>query len=126
MVNIEKQVTYWAESSKNDWRVAQQLIDNKEILHSMFFVHLTLEKALKANVCRYARDHAPYIHNLLALAEIASIPLTDEQVDLLSEINSYNIEGRYPNMVSIKPVLEDARAVLSEAKVLYEWLINRL
>ncbi len=123
---IQKQVTYWAETSEEDLRVAKLIIEEKGILQGLFFLHLTLEKALKANVCKYAKDYAPHIHNLLSLAKVASISLTDEQADLLSEMNAYNIQGRYPDMISIKPTLEEAREILSEVEVLYEWLINRL
>lgn len=123
---IEKQVAYWAESSKDDWRVARQLLDSKEVLHGMFFVHLTLEKVLKANVCKFTKDYAPRSHDLLTLAKRAAISLTLGQIDLLSEINTYNIRGRYPDTISPKPTLKDAREVLSEAETLYEWLINKL
>lgn len=126
MVDFKKQIVYWTETSKDDWRVAQQLLKSGEVLHGMFFVHLTLEKALKANICKHAESYAPRSHDLLSLAEKASISLTQEQVSLLSEINTYNIRGRYPDTISSKPALEDAKEILSEAEILYKWLIQRL
>lgn len=126
MVDIEKQVTYWRDSSKDDWRVAKKLIADKEVLHALFFVHLTLEKTLKAHVCRQTKDYAPLSHNLLTLAKLASVELSSEQEDLLSEINTYNIRGRYPDMPVEKPLLQEAKAVFAQTEDFYGWLIKQL
>ncbi len=53
MIDIEKQVAYWRHGAEEDWEVAHQLFDRGYIRHSLFFVHLALEKALKAHVCRH-------------------------------------------------------------------------
>lgn len=126
MVDIGKQVAHWRDSSKDDWRVARKLIADKEILHGLFFVHLTLEKAFKAHVCKQTKNYAPLIHSLLSLANLASIELTSEQGDLLAEINTYNIRGRYPGMPFEKPLLQEAREILDQAEDLYKWLIKQL
>jgi hypothetical protein len=52
MVDIQKQVDYWRDGSADDLRVAQKLIAEKEIRQGLFFTHLSMEKLLKALVCR--------------------------------------------------------------------------
>ena len=129
MVDIEKQVSYWKEVAADDWRVANKLIAGKEILQALFFVHLTMEKILKAHVCRRTQDYAPMIHNLLSLAQRASISLTPERKELLAELTTYNIRGRYPDMRGghlEKPTLQYAKSVLEQTKEMYEWLKNQL
>lgn len=41
-------VDYWKASSKDDLDTADQLFTSKKYHHSLFFVHLSLEKILKA------------------------------------------------------------------------------
>jgi len=98
MVNIEKHILCWRDSSAEDWEAANQLIDSGKIRHGLYFVHLMLEKALKAHVCKTTRDIAPRIHNLVKLAELSGLPFEQMQIDSLAEINPFNIEGRYPEM----------------------------
>ena len=88
MVDIEKQVSYWKEVAADDWRVANKLIAGNETLQALFFAHLTIEKILKAHVCRQTKDYAPMIHNLLSLAQRASITLTPEGRELLAELTT--------------------------------------
>ena len=71
MIDINKQITYWRESSKEDWEVALELVGNNRYRHGLFFAHLALEKILKAFVCKETNELAPKIHNLIILAELA-------------------------------------------------------
>ncbi|MFQ6100877.1 MAG: hypothetical protein ACE5OS_06530 [Anaerolineae bacterium] len=43
MIDIEKQIAYWQAGATEDWEIAQELISNKRVRHSLFFAHLTLE-----------------------------------------------------------------------------------
>ncbi|NCO95976.1 MAG: HEPN domain-containing protein, partial [Armatimonadetes bacterium] len=52
MIDVEKQVAYWRDGAKEDWEVAQELVDRGRTRHGLFFGHLALEKLLKAHVCR--------------------------------------------------------------------------
>lgn len=116
MADVEKQVLYWRNTSADDWRVARKLIADKEILHGLFFVHLTIEKALKAHVCKQTNDYAPLMHNLFSLAKLASIELTIDQEELLTEINTYNIRGRYPDIPIKVPSIQEAKSILKQAE----------
>lgn len=129
MVDVGKQVSYWKEVAADDWRVANKLLVGKETLSALFFAHLTMEKILKAHVCKQTQDYAPMIHNLLSLAKRASITLSSEQAKLLAELTTYNIRGRYPDMRGSqieKPTLPYARSLLKQTKEMYEWLKNQL
>jgi len=52
LVNIDKQVAYWRNGAVEDWEVAAHLLERGNVRHGLFFVHLAVEKALKALVCR--------------------------------------------------------------------------
>lgn len=126
MIDIDKQIAYWQNGAQEDWEVARELIDRGRIRHGLFFVHLALEKALKAHVCRQTRDLAPRIHNLVRLAELAAINASQEQVNTLAEMNALNIEGRYPESLLPRPTPVEAQAYLARAEEVFQWLIHLL
>ena len=124
MIDIDKQVAYWREGAQEDWAVAGDLIRDGRTRHGPFFAHLALEKALKALVCRRIRDLAPRTHNLVRLAEIAGLQLSENQIDVLAEFNVFNIEGRYPDALVLMPSKPEARTYMSRARELLEWLMS--
>jgi len=126
MIDIRKQIAYWRIGAAEDWEIAQELINSRRVRHSLFFAHLTLEKLLKAHVCRHTQDLAPRLHNLVRLAELAALSLSDAQIDLLAEMNAFNIEGRYPDLLMPPPSLDEARDYLRRAEEVYQWLMNQL
>ncbi|WP_051871165.1 HEPN domain-containing protein [Chloroflexus sp. MS-G] len=126
MINIEKQVAYWRDGAVEDWEIAQELIERGRTRHGLFFVHLSLEKLLKAHVCRHTQDLAPRLHNLVRLAELAALPLSQAQVDVLAEINAFHIEGRYPDVLIPPPSQDEAEGYLQRAQEIYRWLMKRL
>ena len=73
-----------------DWEVAQDLLKHRRTRHGLFFVHLALEKLLKAHVCHSTNDLAPRLHNLIRLAGLAKLTLTQAQLDILADINTFN------------------------------------
>ena len=125
-IDIDKLIAYWHDGAIEDWKVAQELINARRTRHGLFFAHLALEKLLKAHVCRHTHDLAPRIHNLIRLAEHASLPLTSEQIDILADMNAFNIEGRYPDSLAPPPSITEAADYLQRALEVYKWLINQL
>jgi HEPN domain-containing protein len=110
--------------AEEDWGVACDLVDRTRVRHGLFFANLALEKAMKALVCRKTRDIAPRMHNLVRLAEVAGLKLQPSQLDVLAEMNSFNIEGRYPDSPSAPPSLLEARGYLKKAEEVFQWLMH--
>jgi len=90
MVNIDKHISHWRNGAEEDFEVADQLIRSGKIRHGLFFLHLTLEKILKAHVCLNSGDIAPNLHNLSRLAELSGITFRQEHSDFLAEMNPLN------------------------------------
>ena len=59
------------------------------------------------------------------LSELAGIALNSDQADLLAEMNSFNIEGRYPEGLVALPTKEEALSYIVRAGMVYEWLITQ-
>lgn len=126
MLDIEKQVTFWRDGAQEDLTVAQELLERGRSRHGLFFLHLALEKLLKAHVCRQTRDLAPRLHNLVRLAELAELPLSESQKDTLAEMNPFAIAGRYPDSPFPLPAPEAASDYGHRVQEVFACLIHLL
>lgn len=48
----------------------------------------------------------------------------DLAMDILAEMNSFNIEGRYPDTLSPPPSQEEAQHYMTQAEEVFQWLIS--
>ena len=126
MINVDKHIHYWKNSAEEDLSAAENLITAKKIRHGLFFLHLALEKALKAVLCKQIKDIPPRTHNLVRLSELMTLKLNDEQIDFLTEMNPFNMEGRYPENLVVPPSQKEAENYLNKSTGFYRWLINQL
>lgn len=86
---------FWHEGADDALATAQALMDAKRYHHALFFCHLAIEKILKAKIVVVTQEPPLPIHDLLRLAEISRLTMTDEQVLWLREIDKFNIAARY-------------------------------
>ena len=126
MINIEKQIEHWRKTSLEELEAAHVLLEKKHIRQGLFWAHLTLEKMLKAHVCKQTRDLAPRIHNLVRLGELARLDLSNDVVDFLSDINEFNMEGRYLEYLGSVPDMKEANVIMNRVEELMEWLNEKL
>ena len=126
MVDTREHIAYWRDGAKEDWEVANQLVDVGKTRHGMFFAHLALEKLLKAHICKKTGKLAPKIHNLVRLAEMAGLQFKPEDVDTLAEMNEFNIEGRYPITFVSPPTKKESLEYMKKAEGIFEWLTQKL
>lgn len=94
----DEHVTYWLESAKHDLDTAESLLGLSKFDWSLFIGHLVIEKTLKAIfVNKNDNKVPPKTHNLLKLAELSFLELTENQKVFLGEVNDFNLETRYPD-----------------------------
>ena len=125
MLDISKQIAHWQRGAEEDWDVAQSLVLQGKLRHGLFFAHLACEKQLKALVCKETQQLAPPMHNLIRLSDKAGLSLDDEQRDLLAEVNEFNIEGRYPELLLPLPTRLEAEQYMARISEVLQCL-NRL
>jgi len=125
-IDVEKHVNYWREEALDSWKDVQHNIKGARVQIALFSTHLTIEKILKAHVVKQTKKFPPMIHNLTSLAKIANLTLTVEQIELLTILNPMNIETRYPGVARRKPTQKEAESIIKRAKVVFEWLIEKL
>lgn len=123
-------VNYWATIADKDWIAVGHLFEKGDYLHSLFFAHLVLEKMLKAHFVKdNISDFPPKTHNLLFLVSQTTLSPTVNHLRLLSQVNQFQLDGRYPdyglNMFKIasKSYTESLLAEIEEIKI---WLASNL
>ena len=126
MLNIPKQIEYWVRSAEEDFEVGSNLIKAGKIRHGMFFIHLAMEKILKACVCKNQKKTPPKIHNLINLYELAGLEKNTERQDALGALNRFCLEGRYPKQWPTIQDKKEAGRYLKMAEQLTEWLKKQL
>ena len=123
-MDIEKQMAYWRSGATEDWEAGLTLIRDGKTRHGLFFAHLALEKALKALVIRETKEVAPRIHNLVRLAELARLNLSDSEIDILADMNQFQMEGRYPESPPAMLKQKEAEIYIETSRELFQWLMN--
>jgi len=97
-MNIDEHINYWLKSAKNDMDVAESLFKSQKYDWCLFIGHLVLEKTFKALYVKNNENKIPpRIHNLVKLAEMSFLILSDKQKYFLDEVNDFNLEIRYPD-----------------------------
>jgi HEPN domain-containing protein len=94
-INIEKIYNHWLNTSDKDSVTMINLYKSKDYHWALFMGHIVLEKLLKACVVKKIADHAPFTHDLSKLAQISGLPFSEEHLDWLDTISTFNINARY-------------------------------
>ena len=92
----KKLVNYWQVTAAHDFDTMESLFKAKRYDASLFFAHIVLEKILKALVVEETKDHAPYTHDLVKLAQITQAVFDTQEIKFFDEVNDFNMESRYP------------------------------
>jgi HEPN domain-containing protein len=129
-MNIEETIKYWLDSAENDYKTAKSLFDSAHYDWCLFIGHLVLEKSLKALWVNNNKDiNPPRIHNLLILAKQAQIGLEHDVEEHLDNINTFQIECRYPEYKHEFYKLSDREFTETNFRIIneiYLWLRSML
>ena len=130
---MNDKVKYWLDTAEYDIDTARGMLKIGKYLYVGFMCHLTIEKALKGIIARdcVEGEIPPKIHNLLKLAEKAGLfgIMTEEQKNVLRELNPLNIEARYPEYKAQIAALLSAdkcKDIIAETEVLLCWIKEQL
>ena len=122
MVNVRKHIDYWRTGAEEDIAAAGSLLEKGHPRHALFFAHLAVEKMLKAMVVKATDKEPPRIHNLVRLAEIAGVEMSDERLTIFGRLQRFCLEGRYPGSWPPTPSKGRAESGLREAQEVLKWI----
>ncbi len=91
----EAKVAHWVHSSDRDFVAMQHLYESGDYAWSLFVGHLVIEKLIKAYFVKHVSEEPPYGHNLVRLAERASLDVTQETREFLAQVTTFNLRTRY-------------------------------
>mgnify|MGYP003351225168 CR=1 FL=1 len=121
----DEQVDFWRRGALDDLDAARVLLEKRKFGHSLFCMHLAVEKALKARVMEATQTLAPKIHNLVRLAELSGLETSPERRRILLEFNEYCMAGRYPDARNVPANGALCNAEIVRAEELLKWLIEK-
>ncbi len=128
--DIGRLVTYWKQGSELNFESAKAIAEkSKKYVEALCFLHLSCEKIVKAYYVQKKQEHAPYSHNLLYLAKLGALELEKHDEKLLSEINEYNLECRYPDdkyLIYKKATQELFEAYFKKVEKFRTWILKKL
>jgi HEPN domain-containing protein len=129
VMDAERVKGFWIEEAAEALRVAWHLYEKEDYSYALFFGHLAIEKLLKAIYVFRKAEQAPYLHNLLRLAEAVDLSLSEERKAQFIRITGFNLEARYPDEKRTfrqKCTLTFAENQLREIEEAYQWLMSIL
>jgi HEPN domain-containing protein len=94
-IEIDKIFNHWIDSSDKDYMTMVHLFESNDYHWSLFIGHIVLEKLIKASVVKTKNDHAPFSHDLTKLANHSNLGFSEEQLDWLDTITTFNLNARY-------------------------------
>lgn len=88
-------VQAWKDSAVENLETSEELLKLGKRHHSLFFLHLALEKILKGLHQFLKHQPALYIHDLHKLAIGTGIKISEKEGLELDEISTFNVAARY-------------------------------
>ncbi|MDI6752019.1 MAG: HEPN domain-containing protein [bacterium] len=128
-MKLKEKVDYWLDIAQYDMETASAMQKSKRFLYTIFMCQQGLEKTLKAIHLQGFAKEAPPSHNLIYLVNLLNVKPKDLFLELMAELTTYYIEGRYPTYKQKLSVLVDKRMadrILKESMEVYEWLKSLL
>ncbi len=94
----EEHIVYWSKQVDEDFDCAKVLYQADHFAQSLFWAHLALEKQTKALWIKNNEGNTPpFVHNLLRLITQTNEYFSEEQLQFINEMNTFQLKGRYPD-----------------------------
>ena len=95
--DTKKLIEYWQVTSERDYDTMLGLFKINRYPEFLFFGHIVLEKILKSLVVKKTENEAPKTHDLVRLAELTELKLSDRDLEQFKIVNRFNMRTRYPD-----------------------------
>jgi HEPN domain-containing protein len=128
-IDIENTFNHWIGTSDKDFNTMIHLYDSKDFHWSLFIGHIVIERLLKACVVKKTLKHAPFTHDLTKLAQLTGLEFSEEYLDWLDAISTFNLNARYDSYKEAfyKKCTQDFTTEwIEKIKILQSWIKERL
>ena len=130
MKTKSEHINFWIEQAIDDWEVVEMLFSGKKYVQALFYSHFVIEKFCKAIWIKHNESNVPpRLHNLIYLMKQTPVEIPDSRMELMLNLNRFQLEGRYPEYVSSLYKIcemEFTNHIITDVKELKEWLHKQL
>lgn len=122
---MKSAIDNWVASADYDLKTASNLFISGRYIYVVFMCHLSIEKTLKAIVCKRRKEMPPYTHNLNRLMELAGISMDKTHQEFINKISLQSVPTRYPEdfaKLSRQFDKKIAKEHLTKTKEVVKWL----
>ena len=119
----------WLRQSEYDLGTAEAMYNTGKYVYTAFMCQLATEKAIKGLIVERTGNTPPKTHNLIQLAKIAKVELSNSQLEFVAILNMAGVGARYPDMLdnAIKRYpREVAWDYLTKTKEVIQWLVQKI
>ena len=127
--NVGRFVNHWIESSDRDFQTMQNLYQSKDYSWSLFIGHLVIEKLLKAFYIKNKQEHPIPIHDLTRIASKAGVECSEEILNQLDTITTFNINAIYDDVKQnfyLKCTKQFTKTWIDQITDLRKWIKSQL
>lgn len=128
-IDIDKTYNHWINTSDKDFNTMIHLYDSKDYHWSLFIGHIVIERLLKACVVKKTQKHAPFTHDLTKLAQQTGLEFSEEYLDWLDTISTFNLNARYDSYKEAfykKCTHDFTTEWIEKIKILQSWIKEKL
>lgn len=122
---MKSAIDNWIASADYDLKTASNLFKSGRYIYVVFMCHLSIEKTLKAIVCKRCKELPPYTHNLNKLIEFVGISMDKTHQEFINKISLQSVPTRYPEdfaKLSRQFDRKIAKEHLTKTKEVVKWL----
>ena len=122
---MKEETHEWVQFADGDLRAASGLIDLELPALVVFHCQQAIEKLLKALIMESTQS-VPRIHDLVELADLLELEVTEEQQLLLARLSYQAVASRYPGTAHRYTEKEEVQDLLEQTEGFYGWLRAKL
>ena len=99
-ISVRANLGMWLKDLEYTMNKAKKLVELEQYDTAAFYIHLAVEKAMKAAIVALKNDEPPRVHNLVQLhVKIAdNVALSDKQIRFLRRLTTAAFETRYSDI----------------------------
>lgn len=119
----------WATQSRYDLETAKAMLDAGRYLYVLFCCQQAVEKMLKALIAKRTKALPPRLHNLMRLADVASLTVPENTAHLFRRLSDFYIASRYPaelDETAWTVNLSQVRQTYVDTEETFKWLLSTL
>ncbi len=123
-IDIQKTYNHWITTSDKDYVTMIHLYESKITIG-----HCLLVRLLKACVVKVTNNHAPFTHDLTKLAYQSGLKFSEEHLDWLDTITTFNLNARYDSYKEAfyrKCTFDFTTEWIDKIKILQSWIKEKL